>query len=144
MPKLKPETVRGRYAQAKVAVEAAEAALSEVVAEGARLDGIYLCASHPTGTSYGGKKEKQLQHVRWQLTRKDGSSYPKGTLGYEEALEQCERGKRYATACKQLNKAQITLARWKEKLAALDSTSTPPPDSEKRQEERKESTHRAA
>ena len=121
MPKLKPETVRNRYTKAKVAVEAAEAVLSAIVVEGERLDGIYLCTSHPTGTSHGGKREKQLQHFRWQLTRKDGSSYPKGNLCYEDAVEQCERGKRYTAACKQLDQARIILARWEEKVAAIDS-----------------------
>ena len=124
MPKLKPETVRDRYAKARVAVEAAEESLSAIAAEGARFDGIYLCTSHPTGTSHGGKREKQLQHFRWQLTRKDGSNYPKGTLRYADAVEQCERGKRYAAACKQLDKARVTLAKWEEKVAALDSADT--------------------
>ena len=122
MPKLRPETVRDRYAKAKEAMEAAEEALAAVIAEGERLDGIYLCASHPTGTSHGRKREKQLQHFRWQLTRKDGSSYPKGDLCYEDAVEQCERGKRYTAACKRLDKACVTLSRWEEKLAAIDSS----------------------
>ena len=124
MPRLKPETVCDRYAKARASVEAAEELLSAIAAEGARLDGIYLCTSHPTGTSHGGKREKQLQHFRWQLTRKDGSNYPKGTLCYEDAVEQCERGKRYAAACKQLDKARATLAKWEEKVAALDSANT--------------------
>ena len=118
MPKLKPETLLMRYEEAQAEAAEAENLLAEIVAEGSRLDGIYLCTSHPSGTSYGGNREQQVQRLRWQLTRKDGSSYPKGTLGYEEAFEQCDRAKRYAAASKRLGKARKNLAKWKEKLSA--------------------------
>ena len=119
MPKLKPETLLMRYEEAQEEVAEAESQLAEIAAEGSRLDGVYLCTSHPSGTSYGGNREQQVQRLRWQLTRKDGSSYPKGTLGYEEAFEQCDRAKRYAAASKRLGKARKSLAKWQEKLSAL-------------------------
>ena len=119
MPRLKPETIKQKIATLDVQVAQLNAEIEEIESnEKEPLQNRYLSKCPAGGSSFAGKKNKQVENTYWVLYQSNPRKRVRNINQREvdAVRKQVEAGKRLTKLSKQLDKLTKSRADWQRKL----------------------------